>query len=70
MGLRPAKFREKPAEANKYRTWGEEAAGFFDPVARIFQHAFTGPPALVPPAVYAAGSLHSGKQLQFSATEP
>jgi hypothetical protein len=35
MGLRPAKFREKPAEANKYRTWGEEAAGFFDPVARI-----------------------------------
>jgi hypothetical protein len=33
MGLRPAKFREKPAEANKYRTWGGEAAGFFDPVA-------------------------------------
>jgi hypothetical protein len=32
MGLRPAKFHEKPAEANKSGTQGEQKAGFFDPV--------------------------------------
>jgi hypothetical protein len=33
MGVPPAKLHEKPAEANKSGTEGEQKAGFFDPVA-------------------------------------
>jgi hypothetical protein len=32
MGVPPAKLHEKPAEANKSGTEGEQKAGFFDPV--------------------------------------
>jgi hypothetical protein len=32
MGVPPAKLHEKPAEANKSGTQGEQKAGFFDPV--------------------------------------
>jgi len=32
MGVPPAKLHEKPGEANKSRTQGEQKAGFFDPV--------------------------------------
>jgi hypothetical protein len=32
MGVPPAKLHEKPAEANKSGTRGEQKAGFFDPV--------------------------------------
>jgi len=33
MGVPPSKLHEKPAEANKSGTEGEQKAGFFDPVA-------------------------------------
>jgi hypothetical protein len=32
MGVPPTKLHEKPAEANKSGTEGEQKAGFFDPV--------------------------------------
>jgi hypothetical protein len=35
MGVPPAKLHEKPAEANKSGTEGEQKAGFFDPVKPV-----------------------------------
>jgi hypothetical protein len=34
MGVPPSKLHEKPAEANKSGTDGEQKAGFFDPVTQ------------------------------------
>src|ERR1019366_7044659 len=43
MGIPPAKLHEKPAEANKSGTQGEQKAGFFDPVCAQ-STLFTGSP--------------------------
>jgi hypothetical protein len=54
MGVPPAKLHEKPAEANKSGTDGEQKAGFFDPVNfRLARHdrpqkRWSFPPALFP----------------------
>jgi hypothetical protein len=39
MGVPPAKLHEKPAEANKSGTQGEQKAGFFDPVMPGYRRA-------------------------------